>query len=183
LNGPFRQAFAALVTGPRQTPKAEQVSGIPLREIPLESADQQPECREFREYWLAKKPGSGTPERRFFDPLLEVPQLAPHVFILDFVDDKSNLRVRLMGTQVGRMYGADVTGRLLSDIWLADEFAECLRLCRKCVETVAPVAAEGSYHWQDRGFLEWKCVMAPMRSGATDQVLGFLAQTGIVKNS
>jgi hypothetical protein len=150
--------------------------GKPLREIPIAAADA-PGCREFFDYWASKREGGEVPRRRAFDPLLEIPHLAPRLFLLDVVEGGRDVRVRLMGTQVIAMFAADVTGRLVSEIWFADELAECFRLCRKCVETGEPVAAEGSYHWLGRGYVAWQCVMTPVRRDGADQLLCLLCRT------
>jgi len=78
--------------------KIEELSGI------------DPLNLRFVEYWLSlpRDPG-GIPLRMDFDPT-EVPDLLPR-FIMHEIRDRSRLHVRLLGTELVRRYGMDVTGK------------------------------------------------------------------------
>jgi hypothetical protein len=137
-----------------------------LHEIAIEQVDE-PTCLEFLDYWHKKRIGLEPPTRRSFDPLIEKPHLAPQLMIFE-PEGEYDFRLRLMGTQVVAQFGGDVTGHLLSVGWFADEVNAASGLFRKSAQTREPVAAEGVYHWQRREFVNWQCVIAPLRlDGAT----------------
>jgi hypothetical protein len=127
--------------------------------IPLNKISHEDSVR-FISYWYSKKKGLLIPERRDFDPLIEVPTLASGFFIYDV--EECDFRLRLMGTGLARMFGRDVTGRLLSSFWAASEFDAVSDALRACIREGRPVASEGSFHWEGRDFVEWQTVAAPV---------------------
>ena len=148
----------------------------PFREITL-SEIIAADGREFLEYWRSKRTGPGPPPRRTLDPLIEKPYLAPCMYIYEAVDGGRDFRLRLVGTQVVTLFSGDPTGRCLTEIWASSEIETNLQLMRKCMGTGEPVAAEGSYHWRGRAFIEWQCVITPLRLDGpqVEQFLCFLS--------
>ena len=77
------------------------------------------------DYWLEKKralsaddltePGL-LPARTDFDPLIEVPRLAPRMMLMDVLQDPLDFRYRLVGSALRRHMAQDWTGKRLSEI-------------------------------------------------------------------
>jgi len=68
------------------------------------------------EYWLGRKGDRLFPSRRDFDPMVEVPQLARSMMLLDVSPEPLDFRYRLIGTAVREHLGEDWTGRRWSEI-------------------------------------------------------------------
>lgn len=72
------------------------------------------------DYWLGKQRAlrdpAMLPNRHDFDPLIEMPRLAPHLMLMDIRQDPLDFRYRLVGTALRRHMTSDWTGRWLSDI-------------------------------------------------------------------
>ncbi|MBK8161114.1 MAG: hypothetical protein IPK59_20930 [Rhodospirillaceae bacterium] len=72
------------------------------------------------DYWLGKARAladpSLLPARRDFDPLIDVPRLAPRIMLMDVLQDPLDFRYRLVGTALRRHMAQDWTGQKLSEI-------------------------------------------------------------------
>ncbi|EWY35961.1 hypothetical protein N825_32185 [Skermanella stibiiresistens SB22] len=154
----------------------------PLREIALSEIIAD-DGREFLDYWASKRAGARPPARRTLDPLIEKPHLAPCMYIHEVIDEGRDFRLRLVGTQVTALFGGDPTGRCMSEIWARSEVEANLQLMRKCMGTGEPVAADGSYHWRGRAFIEWQCVITPLRLDGpqVEQFLCYLSRLPFFK--
>ena len=138
----------------------------PCREIVL-SEITEADGREFLEYWTSKRRGHEHPRPAHLRPAdCEALPRALHV----------HLRGRRWGARVlaaprGRAsysaVGGDPTGRCLLGFGLAARLRRTYSSCASVWEQEDPVAAEGSYHWRGRAFIEWQLrddATAPRRS-------------------
>lgn len=118
----------------------------------------------------------GPPVRSSFDPILEKPWLTPYMFIYETVNNVRDLRLRLIGTQIVELFGSDPTGQCLSEFWVPEEFESMLASYQRSVKTGQPFAIKGSYYWKDRGYIDWYCVICPLKVKAdhVEQFLGIL---------
>jgi hypothetical protein len=64
-------------------------------------------------YWDGKRQGRRMPSRRDIDPA-EIPQLLPHLLLVDVQRDPLDFRYRLVGTAVTARFGRDDTGARFS---------------------------------------------------------------------
>jgi hypothetical protein len=62
-------------------------------------------------YWLLKHREGRPPSRNDLDPLIEIPSLVANLVLLDLVD--GSFRYRLVGTEVVRRAGTDMTGKMI----------------------------------------------------------------------
>jgi hypothetical protein len=67
-------------------------------------------------YWESKRAGRKMPTRRDLDPLLEVPQMTPWIFLTDVLHDPLDFRFRLIGSGVVDRSRANHTGKLFSEM-------------------------------------------------------------------
>jgi hypothetical protein len=152
--------------GPRHRPP-KAFSPLPLDRVSHEG------CRRFVEYWRGRRRDGGVPHRADLDPLIDVPALAPGFFIYDVVEGGGDFRLRLMGTGLVRLFGRDVTGKLLSEFWAPGELAAVCEAFRACIREAEAVAGAGSFHWEGRDFVEWESVAAPVRIARAPHVQVF----------
>ena len=65
--------------------------------------------KQLHNYWLSKHLDGRVPSRRDLDPIMEIPQLAKNLILLDARD---SYRYRVVGTEVAQRHGMDMTGRI-----------------------------------------------------------------------
>jgi hypothetical protein len=67
--------------------------------------------KALHRYWLQKHQEGRPPARKDLDPLIEIPSLVANLVLLDPVD--GNYRYRLVGTEVVRRTGMEMTGKMI----------------------------------------------------------------------
>ena len=70
--------------------------------------------RQLHAYWLAKKGDRRAPGRSDIDPLEIAPHL-PYVMLIDVEHEPLRFRYRLVGTEIVRNIGSDLTGHYLDE--------------------------------------------------------------------
>jgi hypothetical protein len=67
--------------------------------------------KTLHRYWLLKHRDGRPPSRKDLDPLIEIPALVANLVLLDVEGD--SYRYRLVGTEVVKRAGMDMTGRMI----------------------------------------------------------------------
>jgi hypothetical protein len=67
--------------------------------------------KALHRYWLLKHKDGRPPARKDLDPLIEIPSLVANIVLLDLVD--GSYRYRLVGTEVAKRAGTDMTGQMV----------------------------------------------------------------------
>jgi hypothetical protein len=67
--------------------------------------------KELHAYWQSKHRDDRPPARGDLDPLIEITSLVPNLMLLDLED--GTYRYRLVGTEVAKRSGIDMTGQLI----------------------------------------------------------------------
>ena len=95
-------------------------------------------------YWRSLRPASGLlPGRQHFDPA-SIPSLLPCIRLYDVFRDPWRFRYRLVGTELARQFGRDLTGT-----WFGDDMPDP-RATKSYRDLVFVASGQGlSYH---RGF-------------------------------
>jgi hypothetical protein len=75
-----------------------------------------PILREGYGYWRGKQGDRLFPARADFDPMLEIPQLARSMMLLDVLSDPLDFRYRLIGDKLRDHMGENWVGRRWSEI-------------------------------------------------------------------
>jgi hypothetical protein len=70
---------------------------------------------ELFRYWNSRRPPHGLPGRQHIDPL-DVPRLMPHIWLLDIERQPLRFRYRLVGTELVRAGGRELTGHYMDEI-------------------------------------------------------------------
>lgn len=97
-----------------------------------------PKIRQFVEYWRAAAPEGRLPGRQHLDPTA-IPALLANLWILDVErDGAARFRYRLIGTNVARAFGQDLTGRYLNQAHSGFENTGIHGFLRETVERRLP---------------------------------------------
>jgi hypothetical protein len=106
----------------------------------------------------------------------EIPRLLPYVFLVDVIGDPPAFRFRLVGTQIAVWAGRDYTGAMLDEPSYGPNWRMVHEIYAKVVATRVPAYSEYSAPWQEREFLTYERIIAPLSSdGATiDMLFGAL---------
>ena len=98
-----------------------------------------PRLRRFYDYWQSKHRGDRLPGRQDIDPL-EIPDLLPHVSMVDVVGKGGDMRFRfrLVGTAYVHIAGREYTGAFIEDVFEADDAVRLQAAYREIVETRQP---------------------------------------------
>jgi len=95
--------------------------------------------RELYDYWRQTAGERVMPSRPDFDPL-KVPRLLPHIGLIDVRDGLDQGSFTLAGTCLRDIYGAEITGRRLSDVFCGD----CATYWRRVYARIATAASPGT---------------------------------------
>jgi|SRR5579864_4627300 len=94
-------------------------------------------------YWDSKRAGRTMPAKRDIDPT-EIPQLIPHIAIIDRIEDR--FRYRLVGTTISQELGKELTGQLVgSYVGPAHYAAAVIDIYEHVFATRTPVFTTGEY--------------------------------------
>jgi hypothetical protein len=107
----------------RAAPSAERSGGI----LPAGSAlaIEAPLLRQLHEDWQARRRGRPLPARADFDPI-DLKYVLGKLLLVDVLREPLQFRFRLVGTELVKRLGVDLTGRTLDD-YPDPEYREFLR--------------------------------------------------------
>ena len=76
-----------------------------------------PKNQSVLEYWQAKAGERAMPSRIDLDPVIDLPKLTMHMFLVDVERGATRFRFRLVGTGVVDHVGRDMTGKYLDELF------------------------------------------------------------------
>lgn len=130
-------------------------------------------------YWSGKRQGSQLPSRQAIDPA-EIPELLPHLGLIDVEPNMSGFRYRLIGTHMVNMFGRDFTGRSLGDPLKDGTYGRFLRAYyTDAVQHCAPVFCESVFRYRGSGELRIRRLVMPLTAapGSTAVTMLFFCNT------
>ncbi|MDB5461992.1 MAG: hypothetical protein JWP28_1309 [Phenylobacterium sp.] len=135
---------------------------------------------ELFAYWASLRDGTLLPGRRQLDPG-GIKRLLPTVSLIDVVREPLDFRMRLAGTALYGVYGREITGKRLSDIYntaAADYWRVELG---KVVAERRPAVGVHSLAWRGASHLSILWLRLPLASDGqdVDMILGFDAVVGM----
>lgn len=80
---------------------------------------REPYLRGLWQYWSSKRESPALPGRAAISPL-EMRAWLGHLLLMDVIDAGRDFRYRLHGTQLVQLFGADLTGQLVSGLPVRD---------------------------------------------------------------
>lgn len=107
--------------------------------------------RELFDYWIRSAGARPMPARADLDPL-KVPTLLPNLGLINVGACVDGARFRLAGTRLHEIYGQEITGKRLDDVFSGETQDYWRRVHSRVVETGFPLAgavrgpAEGRDH-------------------------------------
>ena len=125
---------------------------------------QSPLVRSGLAYWAARKGDRPFPARADFDPLIEVPQLAPNIMLKDVQLEPLDFRYRLIGTSICHHLSRNVTGQWMTEIPGQAPGSGLWSYHVRAIEIGAPVFLRPDYLGPHKEFLSIESVLLPMAS-------------------
>lgn len=131
----------------------------------------------FAEYLAGKAPPGRLPGRQHIDPV-EIPDLLPHLLLLDVVPQPSGTfryRVRLVGTYIVTLFGHDGTGKFVDETLRSAFGLRIIERYKEMVLTKKPQYIEGPLPSQGRGHISFQRLGFPLaRNGEDVDMLVFV---------
>lgn len=131
-------------------------------------------------YWAALRRGCGLPARRDLDPR-DIKRLLPTVSLTEVLREPLDFRIRLAGTGLYDVYGREITGKRLSEIYNAAAADYWRSELNRLVETGKPAVGVHSLAWRGASHLSIMWLRLPLASngGQVDMILGYDAVIGM----
>lgn len=118
--------------------------------------------KRFLQFWEGR-PADGLVYLRDV-PSRAIASLLKNIIIWETIDDWSDARVRLMGSGLLFRFGMDVKGRLLSQLFAADEVKQHLAMTRRAYEDNAPVMVHSHLRMGEMHVMTLEIIIIPLQS-------------------
>ncbi|MGZ8362912.1 MAG: motility/cell cycle regulatory protein MopJ [Caulobacteraceae bacterium] len=134
---------------------------------------------ELFAYWAARREGARLPRRANIDPR-DLKRMLPTISLIDVTRDPRDYRLRLAGTGLYRVYGREITGRALEDIYASGAAEYWRRELDKVVDQRRPAAGVHNFAWRGAPHLTVLWLRLPLASNGedVDMILGYDAVIG-----
>ena len=133
---------------------------------------------ELFSYWASLRKGAQLPSRHDIHPR-DFKRLLPTVSLIDVAIEPLDFRLRLAGTGLYSVYGREITGRTLNEVYnaAADYWRAELT---KVVEERRPTAGVHNLAWRGAGHLSILWLRLPLATNGVDvdMILGYDAVIG-----
>jgi hypothetical protein len=139
---------------------------------------------ELFAYWASLRAAGRLPARRDIDPGRFKRHL-PTVSLIDVVPEQSDFRMRLAGTGLYGVYGREITGRSIAEVY-AGSAAEYWRAeLAQVVKERRPSVGAHNLAWRGASHLSILWLRLPLASNGrdVDMILGFDAVVGMSQTS
>jgi hypothetical protein len=142
------------------------------------------ELQELLAYWAAVRSGRRLPRRADIDPV-GFKRLLPTVSLIDVQTPADGVgprdyRLRLAGTGLYSVYGGEITGKRLGDVYSTHAAEYWRRELDRVVEERKPQVGQHSLAWRGAGHMSLMWIRLPLASNGTDvdMILGYDAIVG-----
>jgi len=143
-----------------------------------ETEVEHPKLQRLLRYWDDKRGARPMPARIDIDPL-EIPDLLPHVFLIDVGYDPLEFRFRLAGTEVNKLFGEEVTGKATDEIGTTRLRPVFKEVYGEVIKTRRPAAATSTYEGHNRYLVYARLLLPLSADGETiDMLLGCMLWLG-----
>jgi hypothetical protein len=135
---------------------------------------------ELYAYWASRRRGAALPGRRDIDPGGFKRHL-PTISLIDVRGEPAAYRVRLAGTGLYGVYGREITGMTLEQIYPGPDAQEWRQRLARVVNGRKPAVGVHSLAWRGASRLSLVWLRLPLASdgGKVDMILGFDAVVGM----
>lgn len=135
--------------------------------------------QEMFAYWASLRRGASLPARVDLDPT-SMKRLLPTVSLIDVVNEPRDYRLRLAGTGLYGVYGREITGRMIGDVYNKDAFDYWRKELDKVVDERRPGVGVHSLAWRGSPHMSILWLRLPLASNGkdVDMILGYDAVVG-----
>jgi hypothetical protein len=133
-------------------------------------------------YWASLRAGGRLPARRDLDPGRFKRHL-PTVSLIDVLRDPQDFRIRLAGTGLYNVYGREITGRRLSEVYAGAAVDYWRGELAQVVREGRPAVGAHNLAWRGASHLSILWLRLPLASNGrdVDMILGFDAVIGMAQ--
>ena len=135
---------------------------------------------ELFAYWASLRRGPGLPARRDLHPGA-IKRLLPTLSLIDVGRTPLDFRIRLAGTGLYDVYGREITGRRLADVYNTAAADYWRNELSQVVQTGRPAAGVHNLAWRGASHLSILWLRLPLASNGADvdMILGYDAVVGL----
>ena len=135
--------------------------------------------QEMFAYWASLRRGASLPARVDLHPT-SMKRLLPTVSLIDVVNQPRDYRLRLAGTGLYGVYGREITGRMIGDVYNKDAFDYWRKELDKVVDERRPGVGVHSLAWRGAPHMSILWLRLPLASNGkdVDMILGYDAVVG-----
>jgi hypothetical protein len=135
---------------------------------------------ELFAYWAGLRAPGRLPGRADIDPARFKRHL-PTISLIDVLTDPLDFRMRLAGTNLYGVYGREITGRRISEIYAGSAAEYWRRELSQLVEERRPSVGAHNLAWRGASHLSILWLRLPLASNGrdVDMILGFDAVLGM----
>jgi hypothetical protein len=128
--------------------------------------------RELFDYWLKSAGERPMPARSDLDPL-KVPRLLPHLGLIDLRDGLDQGRFRLAGTRLHDIYGKEITGKRIGEVFAGDSATYWRRIHGRVADKGLPAhgIVRGPAEGRDHIVLSWLRLPLSEDGSQVDRIL------------
>ncbi len=135
---------------------------------------------ELFAYWASRRDGAKLPGRRNIHPA-HFKRHLPTVSLIDVLSEPRDYRLRLAGTGLYSVYGREITGQKLSDVYNSASAEYWRTELDKVVDQRRPGVGVHNFAWRGAGHLSILWLRLPLASNGVDvdMILGYDALLGV----
>ncbi len=135
--------------------------------------------QEMFAYWASLRRGASLPARLDVHPS-SMKRLLPTVSLIDVVGQPRDYRLRLAGTGLYGVYGREITGRLIGDVYNTAAVEYWRKELDKVVDERRPGVGVHSLAWRGMPHMSILWLRLPLASNGkdVDMILGYDAVVG-----
>jgi len=153
------------------------VSATPVGSRPVEldafGHVKDERLRRLLQHWIARRAGALLPKRSAIDPTAIGPILAS-VWMCDYLPDGRRFRMRLVGEDINRLYGRNVTNCMFEEIITPTLLPDLMHRYRRVVEDPSIMHCAGNIYLASERSEVGERLVLPLadESGAIRHVIG-----------
>lgn len=135
--------------------------------------------QEMFAYWASLRRGASLPARVDLHPS-SMKRLLPTVSLIDVVNEPRDYRLRLAGTGLYGVYGREITGRLLGDVYNTAASEYWRKELDKVVDERRPGVGVHNLAWRGAPHMSILWLRLPLATNGkdVDMILGYDAVVG-----
>jgi hypothetical protein len=135
---------------------------------------------ELFAYWAARRRGANLPARRDLHPA-DIKRLLPTLSLIEVARAPLEFRIRLAGTALYDVYGREITGRGLAEVYNSAAADYWRAELQKVVAEARPAVGVHSLAWRGASHLSLLWLRLPLAANGTDvdMILGYDAVIGL----